>query len=153
MIRLTVEVKTEEKLKRTGFYPLVDRLPLRDRTAILDQVGFTIPDEELNNRTDSLRGCDVRSIKENGYISRHVFAKWTGEKRPPKKGEWYLSGAIIGAYQAGHDLSNDYHIATLVHVEHQAVVVANVLDLAKPCTTPYSLPTECKLTHSIFIGE
>jgi hypothetical protein len=41
-------------------------------------------------------------------------AKWTGEKRPPKAGEWYLSGARIAAYRAPNDLSTAYCIAQLV---------------------------------------
>jgi hypothetical protein len=38
----------------------------------------------------------------------------TGEMRPPKAGEWYLSGAIVEAYRARADLSTAYHIARLV---------------------------------------
>lgn len=34
----------------------------------------------------------------------------TGEKRPPRKGEWYLSGAIPAAYRAPNDLSTPYII-------------------------------------------
>lgn len=37
--------------------------------------------------------------------------RWNGEKRPPRKGEFYLSGSIITAYQARGDLSYPYHIA------------------------------------------
>ena len=32
--------------------------------------------------------------------------------RPPRKGEWYLSGAIPEAYLASSDLSTPYHIVT-----------------------------------------
>lgn len=45
---------------------------------------------------------------------RSVRAVWTGEKRPPKRGEWYLSGAIVEAYRAPNDLSTPFHIARLV---------------------------------------
>jgi hypothetical protein len=45
-----------------------------------------------------------------------VMAQWTGEKRTPKDGEWYLSGAIIEAYQAKNDLTTAYHIAKLYRV-------------------------------------
>lgn len=34
----------------------------------------------------------------------------TGEQRKPKKGEWYLSGAIAEAYCAPNNLSTVYHI-------------------------------------------
>jgi len=40
--------------------------------------------------------------------------KATGEFRPPKKGEFYLSGAIIEAYRAPNDLSQAYWIAVPV---------------------------------------
>jgi len=30
--------------------------------------------------------------------------------RAPKKGEWYLSGAIVEAYQAPNDLTTEYTI-------------------------------------------
>ena len=42
------------------------------------------------------------------------FPEWfkrAGEKRPPSKGEWYLSGAIPAAYRAPTDLSEEYYIA------------------------------------------
>jgi hypothetical protein len=42
------------------------------------------------------------------------FYKWTGEKRPPRKGEFYLSGSIISAYQSLGDMSYPYHIAVEV---------------------------------------
>lgn len=38
----------------------------------------------------------------------------TGEFRPPRKGEWYLSGAIIESYQAKANLLQPYHIGRLV---------------------------------------
>lgn len=43
-----------------------------------------------------------------------VRAMATGEKRPPRKGEWYLSGAIVEAYRASNDLTSEFHIAKLV---------------------------------------
>lgn len=43
--------------------------------------------------------------------------KYTGEKRPPLRGEWFLSGASVAAYRAPNDLSTPYHIAKLVRVE------------------------------------
>ena len=52
---------------------------------------------------------------------RDVKAVFSGEKRPPKKGEWYLSGAVVGAYKAPNDLSTAYHIARLVKVKRVTV--------------------------------
>lgn len=48
------------------------------------------------------------------YRERNMAAMWTGERRAPKAGEWYLSGAVIEAYQAPNDLSQEFHIAKLV---------------------------------------
>jgi hypothetical protein len=44
-----------------------------------------------------------------------VVAHWTGEpRRLIRKGEWYLSGAIIEAYRAPSDLSMKFHPAKLL---------------------------------------
>jgi hypothetical protein len=50
-------------------------------------------------------------VAEDGY--RHRTARWTGETRHVKKGEWFLSGAIVEAYYASADLSNPAPIAKL----------------------------------------
>ena len=52
-------------------------------------------------------------------VNNHALirAVYTGEKRPPKQGEWYLSGAIVEAYRAPNDLSTPYHIAKLVKIQ------------------------------------
>ena len=45
-----------------------------------------------------------------------IRAMATGEIREPRKGEWFLSGAIVEAYRANNDLSIAYNIAKLVVV-------------------------------------
>jgi hypothetical protein len=60
--------------------------------------------------------------RQRWRIQNKIVAVRTGEKRPPKKGEWYLSGAIIHAYQAGQDLTCEYHIARLVKVRVVTVI-------------------------------
>lgn len=40
----------------------------------------------------------------------------TGEFRPPKKGEWFLSGAIPTCYKARNDLTNKRKIVKLCKV-------------------------------------
>jgi hypothetical protein len=57
--------------------------------------------------------------------SGSIKAVTTGEKRPPKKGEWYLSGAIVEAYRAPNDFLPNmiYHIARLVKTETRTVIV------------------------------
>lgn len=49
-----------------------------------------------------------------GATRRDVVAVATGEFRPPRAFEWYLSGAIVEAYKAPNDLSTPFHIAHLV---------------------------------------
>jgi len=47
----------------------------------------------------------------------NIRAQWTGEKRTPKQGEYFLSGAIIMAYRANIDYQVDaFPIARLVEV-------------------------------------
>jgi len=43
-----------------------------------------------------------------------VGAVRTGEKRPPKAGEWYISGAIPEAYRQPHDGTSPQIIARLI---------------------------------------
>jgi hypothetical protein len=45
-----------------------------------------------------------------------VRAMATGEMRAPRKGEWFLSGAVVEAYRANNDISIQYNIAKLVVV-------------------------------------
>lgn len=59
--------------------------------------------------------ADYSSVPRRGGKEETV-AKWTGERRPPRAGEWFLSGAIITAYQAKNDLNTSYHIAKLVKI-------------------------------------
>jgi hypothetical protein len=57
-----------------------------------------------------------RKWASNGIVSGSVMAINSKQFRCPKKGEWYLSGAIPGAYKASNDLNTKYYIATLVKV-------------------------------------
>lgn len=57
-------------------------------------------------------GEGYQSTRESFYMYR-----WDGKpRRCPKKGEWYLSGAQIEAYQAPNDLTMEFHIAERVLV-------------------------------------
>lgn len=49
-----------------------------------------------------------------GYDHKDCRVRYTGDQRPPKKGEWFLSGAKIEAYQALWDFTVVYPIGTLV---------------------------------------
>lgn len=69
----------------------------------------------------SKRGIKQRMQAGKSYITMggktivgDIAAQWTGEKRPPKAGEFYLSGSIVEAYYSGGDMTYPYHIARLV---------------------------------------
>lgn len=48
---------------------------------------------------------------------RGIRFKRTDAFRPPKKGEWYLSGAVPEAYKAPNDLGQAFRIMQPVRVE------------------------------------
>jgi hypothetical protein len=77
-------------------YPLADGPP----TAEIRSLFARAPAEPLT----AWHHCQVRAVA-------------TGERRPPRRDEWYLSGAIVEAYQAPHDLCEPYLIARLVRVD------------------------------------
>lgn len=78
-------------LTRDYFYPVADFIPL-----------------------DAFFGAGAMTPRDR---LTKIRAVWTGEKRPPRKGEWYLSGAIIEAYRAPNDLPTmPFAIAKLVEV-------------------------------------
>jgi hypothetical protein len=54
--------------------------------------------------------CYPKAESEPSFTGYAVY-RWTGEHRPPRKGEWYLSGAIIEAYRAERNLAQSYAIA------------------------------------------
>jgi hypothetical protein len=87
----------------------------------------------MRNESEKLqRGKFYRGVDHNpdfpGLSHRlsgeSIAYRWTGERRPPRKGEWYLSGAVIEAYQASNDLDSPYHIAepVLVRIETKTVI-------------------------------
>ena len=62
-----------------------------------------------------------RPLSIISHQDNSIRAIFSGEKRKPKKGEWFLSGAEIEAYQAKCDLDTVYHIAKIVRVETKIV--------------------------------
>lgn len=66
--------------------------------------------------------CD-RPLGAPVRLRQSIRAMTTGEFRPPRKGEWYISGAIPGAYRAPNDLDTSYHIAKLVVTEERTETV------------------------------
>lgn len=48
---------------------------------------------------------------------------WSGEYRAPRKGEWFLSGAVVEAYKAHDDLRHPFYIAREVEVRRELMPV------------------------------
>jgi hypothetical protein len=71
--------------------------------------------------------------------TRDLRYKATGEFRPPKKGEFYLSGAIITAYRAPNDLGTAHWIA--VPGKIQTVTTVTWTPDALPVCTCTECPT------------
>jgi hypothetical protein len=57
-----------------------------------------------------------------GREQRDYMAERTGEYRPPRAGEWYVSGAIPEGYRAPNDLTMPHAIARLVRVRRYEVI-------------------------------
>jgi hypothetical protein len=84
---------------------------------------------------DPLPTTTARWMRKKGFINNRdgirVMARATGIHRPPCKGEWYLSGAIVHAYRALTDLGFDYHIAELVVVKVKTVEHKTLMAIIK----------------------
>ena len=81
-----------------------------------------IPNDPLGRQ--ALRQHTIYPIADSDKVKATMVAKsgdvravWTGDKRPPKRGEWYLSGSLIEAYVAPNDLTQPHYIARLVKAE------------------------------------
>jgi hypothetical protein len=61
----------------------------------------------------------MKLYKEYGFGKRYF--QYSGQKRSPKKGEYYLSGAIPQVYQAPNDLSTVFHIMSEVPPPPQTI--------------------------------
>lgn len=59
-------------------------------------------------------GGELANLPRN---TSKAYALWKGETRPPMKGEWFLSGAIIEAYFAHSDMTDARPIGELCCVE------------------------------------
>lgn len=69
--------------------------------------------------------CDPLSLEEadrfQGFPRQNIKAVKTGEFRPVKEGEWFLSGAIPEAYKATADMWYKQHILVLVKTKTEMV--------------------------------
>lgn len=55
-----------------------------------------------------------------GHDRRAARVRATGERRAPRRGEWFLSGAVIEGYRASADLATEYPMGVLVRGEYVA---------------------------------
>lgn len=94
-------------------YPLADRLHRQEAVAL----GLT--DKEILNA----RVLPSFPVNPNSPVR----AIKTGEFRNPKKGEWYLSGAIPEAYKAPNDLSSPYHILKLCKIKRVSTEIIETI--------------------------
>lgn len=69
-----------------------------------------------------------RPIHFEGLTARHHTPKnlrWVKVIgfRPPRKGEYYLSGAIVEAYKAPNDLTSSFWIVEALSIDPEPVVL------------------------------
>jgi hypothetical protein len=57
------------------------------------------------------RRAGTGSVELLPFRTLPTYFRWTGEVRPPKSGEWFLSGAIVEAYEATSNMKDTRHIA------------------------------------------
>jgi hypothetical protein len=100
-----------DKLQRDKAYPLADRLPYWEAKNLFEDYAKDKHDE-YKQANSNLKPMIIRS-----WVKRNIKAVWSGEKRRPKAGEWYLSGSEIEAYRASNDLDMVFHIAKIVMVQ------------------------------------
>ena len=95
-------------------YPIVDRIP----SEVLRSMGLDFRDVTQPIASLGLPGGALRKGQKasNEKLIDWLKAVKTGEFREPRKGEWFLSGAIPEAYYALNDLGTKYHILKLVKV-------------------------------------
>ena len=53
-----------------------------------------------------------RIVQFEGSLGKSTYRKLGF--RPPKRGEFYLSGAIVTAYRAPNDLTTPYHVVEAI---------------------------------------
>lgn len=83
------------------------------------------------SRKDVYRLGDRYDCPGMGQFTKDTLrGQWTGEKRRPKAGEWFLSGAVIVTYRAPVDLDTVYPIARIVLTRTRTVI--DILQYAPP---------------------
>ena len=73
--------------------------------------------------------CSPYWLRKRNLKLNQMACRRTGAFRPPRAGEWYLSGSIVEAYYAKRDFSTPYHIAELVVIEE--IITHRVVEVVK----------------------
>ncbi len=86
--------------------------------------------ESLHYDDRKILGLMVKEGMRSDFIgpNKRVAGIATGEFRPPKKGEWYLSGGPVNVWRAPNDLTTPFYIAKLVKVKTTTKVSIEVED-------------------------
>lgn len=71
-------------------------------------------------------GIDIFSSK-TVREQQDIKAIRVNEFRAPRRGEWYLSGAIVHAYRAVADLNIEFPIAKLVRTKTETVTTISIV--------------------------
>ena len=80
---------------------------------------MTILNKQVHNKYYPL-GDRLPSVPN--HEQRDYLARTTSEFRAPKKGEWYLSGAIPNAYLAPNDFTQKFNIMKIVKIKRIEVI-------------------------------
>ena len=91
---------------------------------------------DLVRARDYLTRAERDSLPACKPYQANVMIEYTGEFRPPKSGEWFISGGPPDGYRAGNDLGTKYHIGRPVIVERKTTTTVvqrmpEVPDLSK----------------------
>ena len=64
-----------------------------------------------------------KAYKRFNVWNKLEYYKWGGEFRAPKRGEFYLSGAIPEIYKSPNDLTLEFHIFVKVDTPEKEIYI------------------------------
>lgn len=103
-------------------FPLVDRITDEDKKAL----GLELDKLETSHTRIDTKTTPGTSPRFGEFVL--VGAVMTGDYRPPKMGEWYISGAIPEAYrQPREGATIPARIATLVKYKTETIIKVTVI--------------------------
>jgi hypothetical protein len=100
----------------TRVYPLATH----ERLKQVDMLRLKVTMNQVGNYIES-RGLNPDGSHNNNSLIK-IGAIRTGEKRPAKAGEWFISGAIPEAYRMPNDSTVTQTIAKLITYRLETVV-------------------------------